>query len=127
MLFVLLGGGRGGFPMDLPFVVRLSGGGLVVFLAPPPPPPPPVVPVVLLLNDFCFALMREKSTKKVSVSYASNEDESASLSATKRRYSDKHGEKRERARERKMKRFFLILLPRRGSHFSNFTRAKKPI
>jgi len=48
--------------MDPPFDVRLSGGGLVVFLA--PPCPPPVVPVVLLLNDFCFALMSEKSKEK---------------------------------------------------------------
>jgi len=61
LLFVLLGGGRGGFPMDPPFDVRLSGGGLVDFLA--PPPPLSVVPVVLLLTDFCFAL-REKYTQK---------------------------------------------------------------
>ena len=62
LLFVLLGGGRGGFPMDPPFDVRLSGGGLVDFLA--PPLSPPVVPVVLLLNDFCFALMSEKSIEE---------------------------------------------------------------
>ena len=101
---MLLGGGRGGFPMDPPFDVRLSGGGLVDFLA-PPLSPLSVVPVVLLLTDFCFALMREKSTRKKG-------EREMCVERKRKRFSQKlrvrrtRGEKSESARESETKRIF---------------------
>ena len=121
---MLLGGGRGGFPMDPPFDVRLSGGGLVDFLA-PPLSPLSVVPVVLLLTDFCFALMREKSTRKKGEREMCVERKRKRFSQ-KLRFRRTRGEKSESARESETKRFFLNLLPRRArANVSNFTRAKK--
>jgi hypothetical protein len=110
--------------MDPPFDVRLSGGGLVDFLA-PPLSPLSVVPVVLLLTDFCFALMREKSTRKKGEREMCVERKRKRFSQ-KLRFRRTRGEKSESARERETKRFFLNLLPRRArANVSNFTRAKK--
>lgn len=101
---MLLGGGRGGFPMDPPFDVRLSGGGLVDFLA-PPLSPLSVVPVVLLLTDFCFALMREKSTRKKGEREMCVERKRKRFSQ-KLRFRRTRGEKSESARESETKRIF---------------------
>ena len=86
--------------MDPPFDVRLSGGGLVDFLA-PPLSPLSVVPVVLLLTDFCFALMREKSTRKKGEREMCVERKRKRFSLrNKSQYSDEHAERKARERER---------------------------
>ena len=70
--------------------------------------------------------MSEKSTKKVSVSYASNENESASLSATKATLpTNARREKRESERESETKRFFLNLLPPSRAKFFEFYARKE--